>query len=84
MAWTEKKDNLEKMLTGKELATLLGISFWAIWKWTKEGEMPFIRVKKRIFYRVSTIEKWLVEMEEASIKPETKAIEYGVLRKVGK
>ncbi len=87
MAFTENikmKDNLEKMVTGKELADLLGISFWAIWKWTKEGEIPFIRVRKRIFYRVSTIEKWLAEMEQASVKTEVDKLEYGVLRKVGK
>lgn len=58
----------EKVLTRMQLASKLGLSPWSIWRWTKEGKMPHIRIDKRIFYRVDTIQRWLTDAEKASIK----------------
>lgn len=74
---------VEKIVTSRELAELLGISFWTIWKWTKEGKIPSIRVNKRIFYRVSSVNECLTKLEADSIaKPEEKTVQYGVLRRI--
>lgn len=80
---TDSLKETEKVLTGRELAKTIGVSFWAVWKWTRQGKIPCIRVNKRIFYRLSSVLKWLSEIEAASlVKPEEKPQQYGVLRRI--
>lgn len=58
----------EKVLGVKELADALGVSYWTIWRWQREGKIPTIRLGKKLFFRLSAVEARLAEVEQASLR----------------
>ncbi|MGH3006526.1 MAG: helix-turn-helix transcriptional regulator [Gaiellaceae bacterium] len=50
----------ERLLTARELAERLGVSSETVLRWTRDGEVPAIRLPRgSIRYRPDAIEAWL-------------------------
>lgn len=54
-------------LTVKEIAEYLGLSVDLIYKLVRQKQIPHIKIGARILFKLSSIEKWLSELEEESI-----------------
>jgi excisionase family DNA binding protein len=48
-------------LRPKEAARALGISDRLLWTKTNCGEIPHLRIGKRVLYRVAELQRWLAE-----------------------
>lgn len=59
----EKKD----VMTAKEAAMYLNISYWLITKLAKEKKIPHIRLGGKLIFRLSTLKKYLEEKEKESV-----------------
>lgn len=64
----QKSKTAERVLGMRELADALGLSYWTVWKWQKEGKIPTIRIGKKLFFRVSAVEARLAVIEAASVR----------------
>jgi excisionase family DNA binding protein len=51
--------NGEKFLTGRDVCRMLHVSARTLQEWRKQGKIPFIRLKGKILYRDSDIQKLL-------------------------
>jgi excisionase family DNA binding protein len=56
-----KYNSEDRLLTRNQLADMLGISLTSIWSKMKNGELPFMRLGKKIYFRESEINKILQE-----------------------
>lgn len=54
----------------KEVAEVIGLSVSTVRKLTREGELPHIRVGRRILYPVTAIHEWLLTKTIGSTAPE--------------
>jgi excisionase family DNA binding protein len=52
----------------REAAELLGVSERTLFNLRQENAIPFVRIRSRIMYRVSALEKWLQENEQGAAK----------------
>lgn len=79
-----KKANneVEKVMGMKEIATELGLSYWTIWKWQREGKIPTIKLGKKLFFRVSSVVSRLAELEEESMVGRKMENAIGTLRRI--
>lgn len=70
------------LMDGKEAARYIKVfSYWTLLDLAKRGDMPHIRVGKRVFFRRDSIDRWLKDLETGgSVKDD--APEYGKLRKI--
>lgn len=57
-------------LTAEELSMYLGLSKDYIYKLARAGEIPNFKIGSRVFFRVTTIEKWLHDKEQESMSVE--------------
>lgn len=48
----------DKRLTAREVAELLGVHLETIYKWTRSGRIPHIKLRHRIRFRLRDIERW--------------------------
>lgn len=55
-------------LTMKETAEYLGISYWLVNQLVRRKQIPCARVGGRVLFRVQTLNEYLKEKEENSIK----------------
>lgn len=55
-----------ELLTVRNLTERFPISRTTVWRLTKQGKLPYLRLGGRIFYRSSTIDSLLDELE---VKP---------------
>lgn len=61
-----------QILTEKELAAELGISYWTVRRWRVKEGLPNITLGSRILYRLDTVLAWLDEQEQESVpEPQT-------------
>ncbi len=59
----EVTDN--RVLTEKQLAEYLGVSFWTVRRWRLQDENPLPTVGTgRILYRLKSVEAWMEESEQ--------------------
>ena len=63
--------------TAKEIAKITGLSISIVRKLTRNGEIPHIRVGRRILYPLTGIEDWLNSRTEGIIHPEKEEIPNG-------
>jgi excisionase family DNA binding protein len=56
-----KSNSEDRLLTRNQLADMLGISLTSIWSKMKNGELPFMRLGNKIYFRESEINKILQE-----------------------
>jgi len=71
-------------MNGRELEIYLGgkLSYWTLLELAKTGELPHIRVGRRVFFRREAIDAWLADLETGSLKRTEKTPGYGQLRKI--
>ena len=55
------------VVTEIELAETLHLSKWTVRKWRLAGGLPHIKIGRRIFYRLQSVEEWLREQESHSV-----------------
>ena len=55
-------------LTMKETAEYLGISYWLVNQLVRRKQIPYARVGGRVLIRVRSLDEYLKEKEENSIK----------------
>lgn len=70
-------NNKKMCLSATEVSELTGISLSLIRKLTRNGEIPHIRVGRRILYQLTGIEDWLNSRTEGIIHPEKEEIPNG-------
>ncbi len=72
------------LMNGKELEMYLGgkLSYWTLLELAKTGELPHIRIGRRVFFRRQAIDEWLTGLETGSIKQAEEVPGYGQLRKI--
>jgi excisionase family DNA binding protein len=68
-------------LEAKQAAQYLGCSYWTILEMAKKGQVPHIRVGKRVLFRKNVLDQWMEEQEKLSIA-KTEETGYGKLRRV--
>lgn len=51
------------ILTEKELAKKLGVSYWTIRNWRLQLGLPHFRTTRRIFYNWESVIQWMSEQE---------------------
>lgn len=73
---------MRKTITAKEAAEYLGVSYWLLLEKVKRGNLPCIRVGKRVLFRLESLDQWMDEQEKNSIKQLENEKVYGSLRKV--
>jgi len=49
--------NESKLMSDEELEKLLGVSKSTLYLWRRDGKLPYQRIGKRIFYKISDVEK---------------------------
>ena len=67
-----------ELLDAVEAVAFLGnkISKWSLYELVKRGEIPHVKICRRIYFRASTLIAWLSEKEAASIHRESKAAKF--------
>lgn len=55
------------VVTEIELAETLHLSKWTVRKWRLAGGLPHIKIGRRIFYRLQSVEEWLRDQESRSV-----------------
>ena len=65
----QKNDERSEPLAvnAKEAAALLGVSQRLLWSLTNAGQVPHVRLGRRVLYPVDELRKWL--SEQASARP---------------
>lgn len=76
---------IDSILNDKELAKALDptgkiVTTWSIRNWRLQGGLPSFRVGNRIFFRLTSVLKWMDNRESG--KTESEPIQYGTLRKI--
>lgn len=52
-------DNLDQLLTYEQLSLWLGLSVRTLEKYVHRSEIPFVKLKRSVRFRVCDIENWL-------------------------
>lgn len=65
----------------KEAAQYLGIGYWKLLELAKAGKVPHIRLDGRLLFRRETLDRWMEEQEQASMRQEP--VQVGKIRRLG-
>lgn len=57
----------KEVMSAKEAAEYLSISYWLITKLAKEKKIPHARLGGKLIFRLSTLNKYLEEKEKESV-----------------
>ncbi len=57
-------------ITVTEAAVYLGVSTDTLYDMARRKEIPHIRIRRRIFFRWDTLDRWLREQEKMSVQKE--------------
>jgi excisionase family DNA binding protein len=52
---------LDKRLTANQVADMLGLHVETIYKWARQGRIPCTRLRHRLRFKHSDIERWLAQ-----------------------
>ena len=52
---------ITQLVSRKEVAVILGISERTVWSMTNAGEIPCVRIRKRVLYRLDHIQRFIEE-----------------------
>lgn len=58
----------KQTISAKEAGAILGISAWTLYEWVKAGEIPHIKIGKRVLFRRQTLLEWLDRKEAESVQ----------------
>ncbi len=67
-------------MTAKEGAAFLGIPLRTFYERVRKHEIPVIRNGQRILCRKHTLQKWMDEMEQASVQKPEPENKFGITR----
>jgi excisionase family DNA binding protein len=56
-------------LTAKQASQYIGVSYDTLLKLVRQGQIKHFRGGNRILFRQNTLDQWMTDCEEASIKP---------------
>lgn len=59
----------QRLLDAKTTARILSISEKTLWKRTKEGVIPHIRIGNRVLYSIAQLDQWIQEQSQFSYAP---------------
>lgn len=60
---------MERMtMTAIEVARLLGVSKDLVYEMARKGQIPHIRVRRRLLFRRESIEQWIEAQERKSVE----------------
>ena len=57
-----------KLLSVKEVAGMLGISKRTVWSMTNAGEIPCVRIRKRVLYRLDHVQGFIDRQTEGGTR----------------
>ncbi|MEC1155674.1 helix-turn-helix domain-containing protein [Cytobacillus horneckiae] len=57
-----------KTLTVHEVADYIGVSIDTIYTMVREKQIPHVRVRRRIFFSIETIDSWMKDQEQKSLE----------------
>ena len=66
----DNSNQAKLVMTEKELAAYLGVSYWTVrgWRLQKEDPLPTIGSGRRVLYRLKTVEEWMERSEARSVQ----------------
>lgn len=64
---------MRETIDAQEAADIVGLSEWSVYNLVRRGEVPHIRIGRRVLFRRSTLLAWLDEREAASTAREEMA-----------
>ena len=50
--------DIDKRLTAKQVAELLGVHVVTIYEWSRTGRIPCIKLRHRLRFKLSDIQRW--------------------------
>jgi excisionase family DNA binding protein len=53
-------------LTAEEAAKYVGVSYWKLLELVRKGEIPNVKVGRRILFRSTTLNDWMDHQEKSS------------------
>jgi len=70
------------LMDAKEAARYLGVlSYWSLLDLAKRGEVPHVRVGRRVFFRAEALDAWVRGLETGGVKTEEPPA-LGTLRRI--
>lgn len=57
------------LVSAAEAARLLSISPRTLWSMTASGELPHVRVRRRVLYAVDDLRRWIDGLKERGCQP---------------
>ena len=61
----------DQMISEKELAKVLGLSYWRVRAMRLQDGLPFLQSGSRIFYRLNKVRSWIDQQENKNSKEHT-------------
>jgi excisionase family DNA binding protein len=55
-------------LNVQEAADFIGVSAWLIYDMVRLKQIPAIRIRTRIFFRIETLKQWMSDKEAAALE----------------
>ncbi|HVA98083.1 MAG TPA: helix-turn-helix domain-containing protein [Bacteroidia bacterium] len=57
----QQSEELDKMMSLKEVAIFLNLAQQTVYGFTSKQQIPFVKKGKKLYFRKSELEKWLME-----------------------
>jgi len=48
----------KRLLTARDVAELLGLTPWTVYKWARTGRIPCIKFQRHTRFKLADIERW--------------------------
>lgn len=64
------EDKEPVLITAKAAADYLGITYWSMTELARKKEIPCIHIGNRPYFRIETLDQWVVDQEKESVIPE--------------
>jgi excisionase family DNA binding protein len=61
---------IPQMVTVQEVATQLGVSHWTIRCWCRQGRIPFVKLGRRVLFKVEDLEALLAASYQPAFRPQ--------------
>lgn len=67
---SEEKQELDKLLTNKQTANILGLSVATVnnWRYQEDRPLPYVKVGRAVRYRLSDVQKYIQKLETKGIE----------------
>jgi len=60
------------LISERELANTLGLSYWTVRTMRLQEGLPFIKSGSRVFYRLDKVKEWMTKQEEQNSQAHAK------------